>query len=93
MSTYLPSCSIFSCTAFYIVSSINLLNLKFGLNYLLHISKGFLMDPRKEMYSTSTYSSTIFCTLPLYLLLFLFYCLYFIFFHLYFASLPHYLLA
>ena len=44
MSTYLPSCSIFSCTAFYIVSSINLLNLKFGLNYLLHISKGFLME-------------------------------------------------
>ena len=28
----------------FIVSSINLLNLKFGLNYLLHISKGFLME-------------------------------------------------
>ena len=45
------------------------------------VSEGvFLMDPRKEMYSTSTYASTIFCILPLYLLFFFLQLQSFIFF-------------
>ena len=48
----------------------------------------FLMDPWREMYSTSTYSSAIFCILLLYLLLFLIYCLYFSFILLIFCLSP-----